>query len=824
MALIERLAALLRAPPFQRRATSGHVAQAAKATRRRSPRGRPSPGPSSLADTHPRLWAALGLALIVCVAAAAFCGGALRPVDDALAQLRFRILEGPASGSLTVVEIDVPSLRAARTWPWSRERYAKAVDNLLAAGAEVVAFDVDFSARSSDEADNALAAAIARRPEAVVLPTFVQSVDQNGARRLEGTRPLAALSDSALIASVNVPVDADGKVRRYQSSYVEGKDARPSMAATLAGTPGPSSAFLIDYSIRVADIDRLSFETAYSGTFDPALVRGRKVLVGATALELGDEFVTPKGTLPGVYVHALAYESMQGGRALLEIKPAILIALAGLVAAVLRPQRQLNLSSTLRRHLLVGGAAMGLPIAIQGLWPISIDASPILLTQLLCLVWTTRTELDRRARAVAEAREAHLVQLAAHMRKSRNRIRAANAKLQAANLALDRALTAKTEFLAATSHEIRTPLNAILGMTQVILADRAVAGPLREKVNAVHGAGETMQALVSDILDVAQFETGAVAVAPVEMDLRKLLDDAAAAWSSRAASRGLAFSSEHQGVPARIVEDPVRLRQVITNLLANAVKFTEQGQVSLRAHIRFKDVEELMIEVSDTGIGIPEDQQELIFEAFQQVEGGITRKYDGAGLGLAIARQLARAMGGEVSVRSQAGRGSTFTLCLPLRRAGTDAPESSPGQATPANSLETAAVLLLDANPLFQRVTKAGLSDHVRSLDAVSSLADALATMTQREFDLLVADGQTLLRNAETAVPALSQLAAHARGARVSILWSGPGEDVPGLLAAGAHHVACKPITMAELVAQLADLCARQAGPGAPAQVIPPAA
>lgn len=791
-------------------ATASTPPRVARRTRRRG---------DPLAKPRPRLWAGLGVAVIVSAVAIASGAGVLRPVDDALAQLRFRVLERPTTGSLTVVEIDVASLRAAQTWPWSRDRYAKAIDNLLRAGAEVVAFDVDFSARSSEGPDAVLAASVARRPDAIVLPTFIQSVEDKGARRLEGTRPLAALSESALIASVNIPVDVDGKVRRYQRSYLEGRDTRPSMATTLSGgAPGEAGAFLIDYAIRARDIDRLSFEAVYTGRFDPALVRGRKVLIGATALELGDEFVTPKGTLPGVYLHALAYESLQSGRALLEIKPEILLALAGLATLWLRPRRELDLARALRRHVFVAGAAVLAPVAIQGLWPISLSTSPILLAQLLCLVWTTRAELRQRALAMVEAREAHLVQLAAQMRESRNRIREANTRLQAVNHALDRALTAKTEFLAATSHEIRTPLNIILGMTQVILADRSVSGPLREKVDAAHSAGETMEALVSDILDVAQVETGALAVTPTEMDLHKLLADLAQAWSVKASARGLAFLAQHQDAPARIVADPVRLRQVITNLLANAVKFTEQGQVSLRTSVEGEDGEHLVIEVCDTGIGISDDQQDLIFEAFRQGDAGLTRKYEGTGLGLAIARQLARAMGGEVTLRSRLDQGSTFTLRMPLRRAVTQAPDTAAAAVSPAGRLDAASLLLLDANPLFQRVTKAGLAGHVGSLETVSSLPEALSAMAQRRFDLVVADGQSLLGDAETAFPALGQLVANAGGAVMCVIWGGAPEDVQGLLATGADHVARKPITVADLVAQLGELCSQRAARAAVAR------
>lgn len=760
---------------------------------------RPAPGDNPV-STASRAWKLAGLAAITAIAAIAYTSGALRPVDAALAQLRFLLTERAPSQSLTVVEIDVASLRAAQTWPWSRERFARAIDHLAAAGAEVVAFDVDFSARSGDAADKALEASLARHAGSVILPTFVQVVAADGAHRLEGTNPLADLADHAVLASVNVPVDPDGEVRRYHHGFIDAGGDRPSMAATLAGAPpGRTGAFLIDYGVRVRDIDRISFEDAYTGRFDPALVRGRKILVGATAVELGDEFVTPKGTMPGVYVHALAYESLAAGRALVPLQPALLVILAGAAAVFLRPRRRLQLSTLLRRHALVAGAAVLVPLAAQVVAPVSLDAGPILMAQALCLLWTTRAELKRRARAVVEAREAHLVQLATHMRKSRNRVRAANRKLQTANEALDRALHAKSAFLAATSHEIRTPLNAILGMSQVLLADRSLAPGVRDKIATVRTAGEAMQALVSDILDVAQMETGDLAVAPVEIDLRKLLAETARTWSANAQARGLAFRLDDRHAPARIVEDPTRLRQILAVLLSNAVKFTDQGEVVLSIDVVAGAAgERLVLTVSDTGPGMPDDQFEAIFEPFHQVDSSVTRKHEGAGLGLAICRRVAQAMGGEVTVTSELGRGSAFTVRLPLTRIE----EAMPDPSTAAAGLVAASVLVIDANPLFQKILQATLADHVARLDTAATMEAALAAMGVQHFDLIVAEGQTLAQDGP-ATEALGRLAAGAAGAWTCLLWSGAPDDIPGLLAAGADQVIRKPISPADLLAEL---------------------
>lgn len=181
-----------------------------------------------------RLQTAAGVLLVTAIAAMAYGMGALRPIDDSLAQLRFKLVQRPASETLTVVEIDVDSLRAAGSWPWSRERFARAIDNLSAAGAQVVGLDVDFSARSTPEADQALEAAIRSRPGQVVLPTFVQTAGRGAAQRQTDSRPIESLSDQAVLASVNVPVDPDGRVRRYRYGFGVGEGERPSIGATLA--------------------------------------------------------------------------------------------------------------------------------------------------------------------------------------------------------------------------------------------------------------------------------------------------------------------------------------------------------------------------------------------------------------------------------------------------------------------------------------------------------------------------------------------------------------------------------------------------------------
>jgi len=350
--------------------------------------------------------------------ALAMASGLLRPIEEALASQRFQLIQREASQQIAIVEIDAVSLKAAGTWPWGRERYAQALDNLEAAGAVLIGFDVDFSARSTLEGDDVLARSISRHPGQVILPTFVQPTNRNdpGAGLVENA-PLAALSRDALLASVNVPVDAAGRARAYLRGFGAGETYRPTMATLMAGQPpGRTDSFLIDYGIDPRSTPQLSFQDVYDNSFDPALVRGRAVLIGATALELGDNLATPRhGVLPGVVVHALAFESLIQGRALYGLHPLACLILVLALALALRPSAAGgDLTALSRRHIAAIALILGLPIVLQAVAPISMRVAPLLVAQALCLALTVRSELRRRAEAIVREREAGLLHLALH--------------------------------------------------------------------------------------------------------------------------------------------------------------------------------------------------------------------------------------------------------------------------------------------------------------------------------------------------------------------------------------------------------------------------
>ncbi|MFQ4139726.1 sensor histidine kinase [Nodosilinea sp. PGN35] len=237
--------------------------------------------------------------------------------------------------------------------------------------------------------------------------------------------------------------------------------------------------------------------------------------------------------------------------------------------------------------------------------------------------------------------------------------------LEAQRRAAEAASQAKSRFLAMISHELRTPLNSILGLSALL--SRQVVGPLNSKqveyLDYIHGSGEHLLAIISDILDLSKVEAGQEHLRLSPVSLAELCQACLAMMQPRAAEKGLELVYRAKAPsPTTCIADERRLRQMLLNLLSNAVKFTAQGQVTLTVQSRAALVE---FKVEDTGIGIPADQLEQIFQPFTQIDRGLDRQYEGAGLGLALTRQLAQIHGGHLRVTSAVGQGSCFVLCLP---------------------------------------------------------------------------------------------------------------------------------------------------------------
>jgi HAMP domain-containing protein/CheY-like chemotaxis protein/signal transduction histidine kinase len=287
----------------------------------------------------------------------------------------------------------------------------------------------------------------------------------------------------------------------------------------------------------------------------------------------------------------------------------------------------------------------------------------------------TNDQLEQKARELAEQN--------VEVERKNQEIEQARRALE--EKAAELALTSKykSEFLANMSHELRTPLNSILILGQQLSEnpDRNLTGKQVEFAKTIHGAGTDLLNLISDILDLSKIESGTVTVEAEDVFVNNVIDAVARPFRHEADTRPLTFEVEVDKTTATtIITDAKRLQQVLKNLLSNAFKFTEKGQVSLKVfpasegwnpdHPVLKQAQVVAFQVSDTGIGIPAEKQKIIFEAFQQADASTSRKYGGTGLGLAICRELANLLGGEIHLHSAPGTGSTFTLYLPLRYAG----------------------------------------------------------------------------------------------------------------------------------------------------------
>ncbi len=376
---------------------------------------------------------------------------------------------------------------------------------------------------------------------------------------------------------------------------------------------------------------------------------------------------------------------------------------------------------------------------------------------------------------------------------------------------------AKSEFLANMSHEIRTPLTAILGFAELLGEGDEAHGAerRREAAATVQAAGRHLLAVVQDVLDLSKIEAGKLVIERVDTDLVGLLGELRDLFAERARGQGLAFTCAlDTAVPARIASDPTRLRQILVNLIGNALKFTDVGEVRLSAGVAEGEAGRVLrIDVRDTGLGISPEAQGVLFEAFSQVDGSVARRHGGSGLGLAISRRLARGMNGDVRlVSSRPGGGSLFRLELPLEPVpGSQdvtslerAPAALPAARAPRPEALAGRILLAEDGPDNRRLISFHLERAGARVDTAENGREALERFEEaraegRPYDLVVTDigmpemdgyalvGELRRRGHSTPVIALT---AHAMA-----------EDRQRCLDAGCDDYASKPVQRGELIA-----------------------
>lgn len=327
-----------------------------------------------------------------------------------------------------------------------------------------------------------------------------------------------------------------------------------------------------------------------------------------------------------------------------------------------------------------------------------------------------------------------------HLTDGWRRLLAAKVEAQEGQARAERASRAKSEFLATMSHEIRTPLNGVLGMAQAMQADRASPEQMR-RLRIIRSCGETLLAILNDVLDLSRIEAGQLRIERETFDMEHVTRGAVATFGPMAEKKGLAFDfSIDPAARGSFIGDAVRLRQVLYNLASNAVKFTHHGAVGVCVGYAGGV---LTLEVADSGIGIPPEKLGHIFERFVQGDASTTRAVGGAGLGLAICREIIEMMGGRIQVDSVAGRGSVFTVTLPLERVAEPRPLEPKGEVTGlASGAPPVAILAAEDNEVNRLVLTTLLRQEGLALTVVGNGAEALEAWRGRAWDLVLMDVQ----------------------------------------------------------------------------------
>lgn len=391
-----------------------------------------------------------------------------------------------------------------------------------------------------------------------------------------------------------------------------------------------------------------------------------------------------------------------------------------------------------------------------------------------------------------------------------------SAELEQARQVAEEANKAKSDFLAIISHEIRTPMNGIMGIVQ-LLEQSSMDEKQREYIDVVKNSGETMVTLLNDILDYSKIEKGMIDLESISFSPRKLVQSVITLMSGRAEDKGISLGFDiSSDIPEFLQGDPNRIRQILLNLVGNAVKFTEQGTVKVHVTAQQPPGQQLLyrFEIIDSGIGISPEAQTKLFQAYAQADASISRRFGGTGLGLTICRMLVQAMQGDIGLNSVVGQGSTFWFTLPLTK--TDAPavvsnaalQNTPVHYTPLN------VLVIDDNAVNLKVVSGLLELDSHTVTTCMSGAEGLKLLDEHDFDIVLVDlqmpnmdGKSFARHVrQNSDKHISNLPLYA------LTGMAADEDKQAALEAGLNGTITKPVTQASLRAVLSAIPAQQEG------------